>query len=125
MASEHKRVIRRAATNDDGIDPRADADAGLTPGRYRDANRSCSFHNFAGNLGNDTRGYLRPRRLSRRDFLSAEGEREEEEEAREIENGRRVAERRNHPRAALRIDSKLGSCVGPSEHVFPNNIPYL
>jgi hypothetical protein len=100
----------------------SDADAG----RYRDANRSRSFHNVAGK-----EPWQRYARISApspslwRDFLSAEREGEGEEKAREIENGRRVAERRNHPRAALRIDSKPGSRVLVSKRLFPNNIPYL
>jgi len=108
MASERKRIIRRAATNDDGIDPRA------TPMAVDIATRTIAvlFTMLPGrSLGNDTRGYLHPRHLSRRNFPSEEREGEGEEKARKIENGRRVAERRNHPRAALRIDCKLGSRV--------------
>jgi len=72
MASERKRVICRAATNDDGIDPRA------MPMPVDIATRTVAvlFTMLPGrSLGNDTRGYLHPRRLSE-EIFSRRSERE-------------------------------------------------
>jgi len=46
MAGERKRIIRRG-TNDGEIDPRA-TQSRLTPGRYRNVNRSRSLRDVPG-----------------------------------------------------------------------------